>query len=823
MVSIQSVENRASSSMGKAKILIIGAGVSGLTTAICLRRANFDVVIVADRFAPDLTSVVAGALWEWPPAVCGKHGTPRSLERSKKWCMTAYEEFKKIHATYGSEASGVYLRDVYFYFKDIIENRPADLHKMNELKAEVEGFERGLHIIPDTIDLGFQGGIKDAYKHMAPMAHTDLYMKWLFQQVQDLGCEIIQEKITENILLNERELLNRFQAKAIVNCAGLGSIVTTGDPSMYPLRGALVRVKNQGGVVDAAHCISHDDSSTDEQDIIFIVPRGKDDIVVLGGLAQQDQWETNLSLDVPIIRQMYDGCLQFLQELRDLPLDEHEPVRTGLRPFTEKNVCVERVPNTRVFYNYGHGGAGVTLSWGCSAEIVQHIQTMLQQEMELIPFSGQTVDPQKQTVFILHDVQPIKFDLADIKADNRNLVFLCSPQGLTKVTPSQYEHLDLLKTVDPYDLDSLLHTFDQIQSAFELQPQNCRIITSDDYSVALASEMRQRLGIEGDRPAVVQPFTNKYTLKLDLDNSQIKLPKYKLFDAQEYRQSPGGYLNSVVQDLGQSIFVKPVVGAGSEKTQRIHTLNELKAWCNAHESDADEFEFNEFISGQLYNTSLVIKGGEVSYFGACKHYRPNDEFIYGKPLGNIIVPEDNPDFQKLQQFSLDTLANLNEGYPPNGVVNIDFFIQAGTEEPVLMEIAARPPGGLVSKMFDLYDGVNLQLLHQQLQMGDAPEISLKPRAERKYSAYVTYPKRAGKVLNMEKPVFESEVEMSWHVYLGQELQASTNMREVAIGILLSHPDPAILQANYEAAQAKDFYRVGDCTSEPTHVSTSALV
>ncbi|MEH1945315.1 MAG: FAD-dependent oxidoreductase, partial [Nostoc sp.] len=52
-------------------ILVIGAGVSGLTTAICLREAGFNVVIVADRFAPDLTSIVAGALWEWPPAVCG--------------------------------------------------------------------------------------------------------------------------------------------------------------------------------------------------------------------------------------------------------------------------------------------------------------------------------------------------------------------------------------------------------------------------------------------------------------------------------------------------------------------------------------------------------------------------------------------------------------------------------------------------------------------------------------------------------------------------------------------------------------------------------
>ncbi|MGJ0607604.1 MULTISPECIES: FAD-dependent oxidoreductase [Cylindrospermopsis] len=137
-------------------ILVIGAGVSGLTTAICLREAGFNVIIIADRFAPDLTSVVAGALWEWPPAVCGRHGTPRSLERSKEWCMTAYNKFKEIHAEFGSQETGVYLRDSYFYFRDILENRPADFRKMNELKDKVDGFERGLHIVKETIDLTFQ-------------------------------------------------------------------------------------------------------------------------------------------------------------------------------------------------------------------------------------------------------------------------------------------------------------------------------------------------------------------------------------------------------------------------------------------------------------------------------------------------------------------------------------------------------------------------------------------------------------------------------------------------------------------------------------------
>ncbi|MEH2276788.1 MAG: FAD-dependent oxidoreductase [Nostoc sp.] len=785
-------------------ILVIGAGVSGLTTAICLREVGFRVVIVADRFAPDLTSIVAGALWEWPPAVCGSHGAPRSLERSKNWCMTTYNKFKKIHAEFGSEETGLYLRDAYFYFKDVLENRPADLRKMNELKDKVDGFERGLQIVKETIDLSFKGGIKDAYKHMAPATNTDVYMKWLLQQVKDIGCEIIQEKITVNVVENEQELLRRFNAKAIVNCAGLGSIATTGDTSMYPLRGALVRVKNIGKVVTDAHCISHEESSSSEQDIVYIVPRG-DNLVVLGGLTQQDQWDTDLSLEVPIIRQMYDGCLEFLQELRELPLDEKEPVRTGLRPLTEENVCVERVLNTHVFYNYGHGGSGVTLSWGCSQEIVQLIQEMLREEANPVALNSSKIDSNKQTVFVLHDMLKSETDFRHIRSDNRNLVLLCSREGLSKVIPSQYQHLDLVRIVEPYNLQNLLQTYQQIKTEYKLLDDNCQIVTNDEYSVLLAAQLREALNLIGDRPTMIRQFTDKSYLKSTLKNSLIRVPKYLIFAQDQYRKEPVSYLKFVLQELGNHIFIKPVTGAGSKKTRRIHTVDQLKAWCDSNIDSDEEFEFNEFITGQLYNTSVVIKNGQPCYFAACKQYRPNDEFIYGHQIGNIIVREEDSEFHKLWQFSSDTLQSLEHGYPKNGVLNIDLFLQEGSEEPILMEVAARTPGGLVSRMFDIYQGVRINELHLQLQIGDSPDIILKDRNEWKYSASSIHPKQDGVVAAIEKPILKSDVEISWQIYLEQRLKGSQSTRDVAIAILLSNHDYSTLQGDYEVANSTNFY------------------
>jgi D-amino-acid oxidase len=56
----------------------------------------------------------------------------------------------------------------------------------------------------------------------------------------------------------------------------------------------VIRVDNTGTVmprITAAHCVAND-PSTDQQDMIFIVPRGNDRLLV-GGLVEPDEWGTN--------------------------------------------------------------------------------------------------------------------------------------------------------------------------------------------------------------------------------------------------------------------------------------------------------------------------------------------------------------------------------------------------------------------------------------------------------------------------------------------------------------------------------------------------
>jgi hypothetical protein len=122
-----------------------------------------------------------------------------------------------------------------------------------------------------------------------------------------------------------------------------------------------------------------------------------------------------------------------------------------------------------------------------------------------------------------------------------------------------------------------------------------------------------------------------------------------------------------------------------------------------------------------------------------------------------------------------------------------------------MGVAARPPGGLVSKMFYIYQGVSLNELHLQLQIGDSPDILLKDRSEWKYSASSIHPKQNGIVTAIEKPTLESDVEVSWQIYLGERLKESQSISDVAIAVLLSHHDFLTLQEDYEVANSTNFY------------------
>ncbi|OCB39227.1 amino acid oxidase [Mycobacterium malmoense] len=355
--------------LDRPSALVVGAGVSGWTTALVLARRGWRVVVAADRFGVDTVSTVAGALWEWPPSVCGRHHDQSVLGRSAEWAQYSYIRFARLAA---DPRTGVSLRPAVFYFTRPVEEDPAELAKMTEVERFVPGFVRDPELIA-AHGVSPDAGVVDAYSYLAPTIDTDWYLAWLARQAEAAGITVVRRTVRGTLAEQEDELLAEFGVELLVNCSGLGARELADDPTVVPHRGALLRAVNDGSHmarVTAAHAVAND-AGTDNQDMVFIVPRGANRLL-LGGLVEPGEYGSALSLDgYAPLREMLDRCRRFLPSLRDARLDAVDPVRVGLRPFREGGVRLQLEPGSRIVHNYGHGGAGVTLSWGCADEVAQ--------------------------------------------------------------------------------------------------------------------------------------------------------------------------------------------------------------------------------------------------------------------------------------------------------------------------------------------------------------------------------------------------------------------------------------------------------------------
>ncbi|KAK0460967.1 FAD dependent oxidoreductase [Desarmillaria tabescens] len=371
--------NATGAPRNRQRVLVVGGGVTGLTTAWILLDAGYDVTVVSEQWAPAtprITSQIAGALWEYPPAVCGQHTDAKSLALSKGWSLTSYRIFDQL----SKSLPAIKMRTANFFFGKAIEDLPDQLSKMREIEAScIKGFVRDPDLIAKHA-VNQNAGVVDAYSHLAPV--------WLHDLVEAKGAELITRRIDGDLLDSEAKLLETYGAVAIVNATGLNSFESAGDKSCYPLRGGLIRLVNDGKrfpKVTEALAVMHDNElSSEHEDIVFIVPRN-DNILILGGIAQPHRWELNLTMESPEIQRMRERCNKFVPGLENAEFDPVAPVVQGLRPTRVGNVRVERElrPNrmrggsSSIVHSYGQGGSGFSFSVGCAVDVLHLIDQVV--------------------------------------------------------------------------------------------------------------------------------------------------------------------------------------------------------------------------------------------------------------------------------------------------------------------------------------------------------------------------------------------------------------------------------------------------------------
>lgn len=400
-------------------IIVIGGGVTGLISAWTLLDQGYRVTIISKEWASygesqRLTSQIAGALWEFPPAVCGQHTDAISLHHSKRWCMVAYHIWDAIAALEElGDRAGVRMKCADFFFPVPIEEDSQQMSKMLEIMASgIRGFRRDPAIIKERRVNEAYGAV-DAYEHLAPIIDTDVAMKFLKNLVEAKGATLVTRTIEGDIFDQEHALRTEFVADIIINATGLAGTELAGDRSCYPIRGGLIRVINDGSdfpKLDHA-CTITADAVHDSNEIVFLVPRN-DNILLIGGIAESHKHTLDLTLETPIIKRMRARCEAFLPDLKKARIDPGYPLAQGLRPFRQRNVRVERELRThkvdsgrelgsRIVHSYGQGGAGWSLSFGCAGDVLGLVEEALL-DLPPRPMMLEVVDSDTQFAMEMH-------------------------------------------------------------------------------------------------------------------------------------------------------------------------------------------------------------------------------------------------------------------------------------------------------------------------------------------------------------------------------------------------------------------------------------
>lgn len=303
-------------------VLVVGAGVIGLTTAVCLIEAGLPVRIVTAALPQQTTSRAASAMWG------GSFLEPAAAVRG--WAEVGRREFERLAA--GAD-TGVRVARGMLGARQMPQGPPP---------AAFPGVEI---VRCDSAPEGFVA----AFTIAVPVVDMPRYLEYLLARFQAAG-----GKLELRALRSLTDVAG--EAPTVVNCAGVGARDLVPDPAVRAVRGQHVIVENPG----------LEDFFMDEPfgaRWVSFFPHG--DKVVLGSSAEEDNW--SLEPDHGNAEEIIRRCAEIEPRLQDARVIEH---RVGLRP-TRPAVRLDEEPlgSSRCVHSYGHGGSGVALSWGCAYQV----------------------------------------------------------------------------------------------------------------------------------------------------------------------------------------------------------------------------------------------------------------------------------------------------------------------------------------------------------------------------------------------------------------------------------------------------------------------
>ena len=317
------------------EIKVIGAGIIGLTTAVHLAEKGYEVKLVAEKFSPNTTSDKAGAIW-FPYKALPKY-------KVTAWSRSTLTTLKQ--QARNQPHSGVSLVDLVIF--------------TDKTSYEKEWWEDAL---PPQYPMSFT--ICDHYANRQsfytlmniPFLEPAIYLKYLFTRFINITRSSYEQRKVVDLAAETSD------CDVVINCTGYGAKALLKDNQLIPVRGQILVVENTG-----LKQFYIDD--VDQGAMAYIFTRKNE--IILGGTAEENIEEAGT---VPsILEDILKRCKVLSPDIKDQKiLGQYGTIRP-----MRKTIRLEKEKKLPIIHNYGHGGAGFTMAWGC-AEAVEKLLLSMQ-------------------------------------------------------------------------------------------------------------------------------------------------------------------------------------------------------------------------------------------------------------------------------------------------------------------------------------------------------------------------------------------------------------------------------------------------------------
>ncbi|KAI4107684.1 MAG: hypothetical protein LQ339_002590 [Xanthoria mediterranea] len=355
--------------MANERIVVVGAGVAGLTTALLLAKESRYQITVAAKHMPGDYDIEYASPWAganfWPISEAGTEAA--------EWDKTTWPELEDL-ARHHPEA-GVHFQDTAIYNRTKDVNSNLGRYLAEKLKAEPWYKD----VVPNfrqlsREQLGTQYSNGHAFTSVC--INTAIYLPWLASQCLFKGVVFKRANLKH---VRDASVIHHTGQKAdlVVNCTGLSSLKFGGveDQNMMPIRGQTVLVRNEANIM----CSS---SGTDdgEEEVCYLMQRAAGGGTLLGGSYQRGNWDSQLdpNLAIRIMKRAVELCpaLTDGKGIEHLDIIRHG---VGLRPYRQGSTRIEkeRIDGVWTVHNYGHGGFGYQASYGCAKKAVKLVGEVL--------------------------------------------------------------------------------------------------------------------------------------------------------------------------------------------------------------------------------------------------------------------------------------------------------------------------------------------------------------------------------------------------------------------------------------------------------------